>query len=201
MSGTRKRGQQGGALQVILAIVGALVVLALVAVVAALWAVRTFVKVETTRTETGKNVAIRTPIGDIELEKAEGVADRLRLPIYPGATADEEDSGAVRLRGWLGREEGGLDAAVAHFRTHDDFDKVDAWYQQQLGPDYVRKEGRVEGAHIQLGDKEWEVEVGPDGEDVAFLRERPGLMRGVVLRHKRGYVQISLFDVSDARAR
>lgn len=195
------RGQQGGALQVVLAIIGGLVVLCLLAVLVGLWWVKQYVQVEVERKGDVKRVEIRTPIGDLEVRKAEDVASQLKLPVYSGATPEEEGA-SVRLRGRLGDEEGGLDIAVAKFRTGDPFERVDAWYGEQLGPDFKREQGRIVGTN-RRGDihapGEWEIRVEPGGDDVLYTQERQRGARCVVLKHEWDKVKITLFEIWEAR--
>lgn len=189
------RGERGGAGQVILIIIGGLVLLAVLAVLVGLWAVKQYVQVEVSRSGGAKRVSIRTPVGDLEIRKAEDVAAELKLPIYPGAVSDDE-SASVRLRGRLWEEEGGLDVVAASFRTSDDFDQVDAWYQKQLGPDFTREKGHIRGGDHRGGDSDWKIRVEPGGDDVLYSRQREGGVRGVALRRRFGHVRIGLFEVS-----
>jgi len=186
------QGERGGALQVILAVIGALVVLVIVAVFVAVWAVRHYVRVEVERSGDTKRVAVRTPIGDLEVRKAEDIAGQLKLPVYPGAEADDEGA-SVRLRGRLWQEEGGLDVVAAEFRTDASFEDVDAWYEKELGANFTRRQGRIEG-----GD-DWKIRVEPGGNDVVYSQEEEGRLRGAVLRREDSRVKIALFDVSEAR--
>lgn len=191
-----RSSQRGGAAQNVLLVIGILVLLGILAVLAALWAVREFVRVEVERTGTAKTVSIRTPLGDLEVRKAEDVAEQLKLPIYPGAVP-EEDSASVRLRGRLWDEEGGLDIIAAKFVSDHDFASVESWYRQQLGPDFKREVGRLEGAKSD-NVKDWRLHVEPGGDDVIFTQEREGRLRGVALGREAGKVTISLFQVTEA---
>lgn len=194
----RKHNERGGALQVSLAIIGGLVVLAVLAVLVGLWAVKHYVQVEVERSGDTKRVTVRTPIGDIEVQKAEDVAAQLKLPVYPGA--EPADQGAsVRLRGRLGEKEGGLDVLAAEFRTGDPFDDVDAWYGKELGAEFTRKKGRIVGGDDRGDDRKWRIQVEPGGNDVVYSQEREGRLRGVVLKRHHGEVKIGLFDVLEAR--
>lgn len=192
----QKPSERGGALQVILAVIGAVVVLVIVAVFVAVWAVRNYVRVEVERSGDAKRVAVRTPIGDIEVQKAAEVAAQLKLPVYPEAEAGEEGA-SVRLRGRLWGEEGGLDVVAAEFHTDASFDDVDAWYGKELGADFTRRQGRIEGG--RHGEDDWKVRVEPGGTDVLYSQEHEGRLRGVVLRREGSHVKIALFDVSEAR--
>lgn len=195
------QGERGNALQVVLAIIGGLVVLALLAVLIGLWVVKRYVQVEVERKGDVERVEIRTPIGDLEVQKAEEIAQKLRLPVYPGAVPDEEGA-SVRLRGRLWEEEGGFDVTAAAFYTDDSMEKVDAWYGEQLGPEFKREEGRIGGGHRGEDTRDrghWKIHVEADGDDVLYSVDREGRLRGVALRREGGGVKIGLFDIWEAR--
>lgn len=192
----RLRNQRGGAIQNVLLVLGIFVLLGILAVLAGLWAVREFVRVEVERSGPAQRVSIRTPIGDLEVRKAEDVAEQLHLPIYPGAVP-EEDSASVRLRGRLWEEEGGLDIVAAKFVTDHDYAAVESWYRQQLGPDYKRETGRLAGAKSRNG-ADWKLRVEPGGDDVIFTQEREGRLRGVALGREAGKTTIALFQITEA---
>lgn len=194
----RSHPERGGAWQVILAIIGGLVVLCLLAVVIAVWAVKNLVKVEVERAGDAKRVEIHTPIGDLEIRKAEDVASELHLPVYPGAVPDEEGA-SIRLRGRLWKEEGGLDVVAAKFRSDDPFDQVDAWYRERLGSEFVRQQGKIDIRGEPGEEHGWQVRVEPDGDDVVYSREREGRLHGVSLSHEREQVKIGLFEIREAR--
>ena len=188
--------QCGGAGQNVLLALGILILLGILAVLAGLWAVREFVRVEVERSGPAKTVSIRTPIGDLEVRKAEDVAELLKLPIYPGAVP-EEDSASVRLRGRLWEEEGGLDIVAAKFVSDHEFDSVESWYRERLGPDFKREVGRLSGAKSD-NVKDWRIHVEPGGDDVLFTQEREGRLRGVGLGREAGKVTIGLFQITEA---
>lgn len=188
--------QRGGAAQNFLLVLGILILLGILAVLAGLWAVREFVRVEVERTGPAKSVSIRTPIGDLEVRKAEDVAEQLKLPIYPGAVP-EEDSASVRLRGRLWEEEGGLDIVAAKFVSDHEFNSVEGWYRAQLGPDFKRETGRLGGAKTKTG-TDWKIRVEPGGDDVIFTQEREDRLRGVGLGRDAGKVTIALFQITEA---
>lgn len=198
----RLRSQRGGAGPVVLGIVGGLILVCVLAVVFGFWVAARFFRVDIEDGEGGKRVHISTPFGEIDIRKAEDVAESLKLPVYPGAEADD-DAASVRLRGWLDDDEaGGLDVTAAEFRSDDSLEVVDDWYRRQLGSDYVRKVGHVEGVLGDLDDDDlegWSVHVEPGGEDVYYELNRAGRLRGVVLRRKGDGVKIGLFEVWEAR--
>lgn len=199
----RKASERGGALQVVLIILGVLVLLILLAAVIAFWALKNYVKVEVERSGDVKQVEIQTPFGDLEIRKAENVAEQLRLPVYPGATPGE-DSGAVRLRARMGEAEGGFSILAADFHSEASFDDVDAWYREKLGAEYNREVGTIESdgnvtVDAQGSHREWGVRVKPGGNDVLYSRQSGGRLRGVALKHEAGRVKIGLFEFSELR--
>ena len=196
------RPQAGGTLQVVLAVLGILLLLCLVAVGAGIWFVKRYVQMEVERSGEAERVAVRTPIGEFEVRKAENVADELRLPVYPGAVAGP-DSASVRLRGRLWEEAGGLNVTAAEFRTPDPLEKVDGWYREKLGPGFTRLEGRIVGeASVDVGrrkaKREWEIYAEPGGKDILYKQERDQGVRGVVLKATGSEVEIKLFQVAQA---
>lgn len=193
------QGERGGALQVVLIVLGVIVLIVALVVLAAVVMVNRFVKVEVNRGEEGKRVAVHTPFGEFVAEKSKDAAKKLKLPVYPGAEPDEE---AVSLKLW-GRiadeegAEGGLNMVAASFRTRDPFDQVDAWYKQQLGPDFTRETGHIRGGE-RRGGGEWIIRVEPGGSDVLYKFERQGRVRAVGLSREFDRVKIGLFELAEA---
>jgi hypothetical protein len=191
--------ERGGALKIVLAIIAGLIVVCVLAAVVAVWAVRHYVKVDVERSGDVEKVQIRTPIGELEVSKAEDAAKELRLPVYPGAVAGGE-SASLSFRGRLWQEEGGMNIAAAEFRTEADFDDVDAWYREQLGADFIRQKGRIGGGDDdERDDSRWEGIVEPGGNDVIYTREQEGRLRGVALGREAGDTTIGLFEIAAAR--
>src|SRR3989337_636755 len=139
-----RQSEHGGALQVVLIVLGVIVLIVALVVLAAVVMVNRFVKVEVERGGHGRRGAVHPPFGEFTAEKSEDAAKKLKLPVYPGAEPDEE---AVSLKLWgrVEEEEGGLNMVAASFRTRDPFDQVDAWYREQLGPDFTRETGHIRG--------------------------------------------------------
>jgi len=193
-----RQSEHGGALQVVLIVLGVIVLIVALVVLAAVVMVNRFVKVEVDRGEEGKRVAVHTPFGEFVAEKSEDAAKKLKLPVYPGAEPDEE---AVSLKLWgrVEEEEGGLNMVAASFRTRDPFDQVDAWYKQQLGPDFTRETGHIRGGERRDGG-EWIIRVEPGGSDVLYKFERQGRVRAVGLSREFERVKIGLFELVEARA-
>lgn len=192
-----RKNQRGGALQVVLIVLGVIVLIVALVVLAAVVMVNRFVKIEVARGEEGKRVAVHTPFGEFTAEKSEDAAKKLKLPVYPGAEPDEE---AVSLKLWgrVEEEEGGLNMVAASFRTRDPFDQVDAWYKQQLGADFTRETGHIRGGERRDGG-EWEIQVEPGGADVLYKFERQGRVRAVGLSREFNRVKIGLFELVEAR--
>lgn len=194
----RGSGERGGAWQIVLGILGGLVLLCVVAVLVAIWAVNRYVQIEVKHNGDSKRVEVRTPIGEFTVEKGEEAGRRLKLPVYPGAEPEEE-SVSVRLWGRVEDEEGGLHVTAAEFRTRDSLDEVDAWYREQLGSEFIREKGRIVGGDHRGQDGDWEIRVEPGGDDVLYKHEREGRLRGVVLSQELGRVKIGLFELAEAR--
>ena len=191
-SGERERG---GALKVIVLILAGLIVLAMVAVVFAFWMVRDYVQVDV-----GKGLEIQTPVGGMKVEKAEDVARELNLPLYAGA---EALAPGVRMRMQIddvGKTEG-FDLVAAKFATHDSFEGVDDWYRSQLGPEFIREQGRVVNRDPSGNGDEWRVpKLEPGGQDVLYKYERGERLRAVALEHRHGRVEISLLELRPVQA-
>ena len=192
-----RKNQRGGALQVVLIVLGVIVLIVALVVLAAVVMVNRFVKVEVERGGEGKRVAVHTPFGEFVAEKSEDAAKKLKLPVYPGAEPDEQ---AVSLKLWgrVEEEEGGLNMVAASFRSRDPFDQVDAWYREQLGPDFTRETGHIRGGERKRGG-EWEIKVEPGGSDVLYKFERQGRVRAVGLSREFNWVKIGLFELVEAR--
>ncbi|MFQ5817259.1 MAG: hypothetical protein ACE5H2_04785 [Terriglobia bacterium] len=184
--------QKGSTLTTVLAIIGGLVAACVVVTAMALWFVSRYVNVDVRSSGSEKLVEIETPFGGLKVRKADAVARELNLPVYPGAWPTD-DSASVEF--WVGVQdkEGGFDLTVAQYRTDDPLDKVDAWYREQLGPEFKREPGRID---IDIEEGKWRRRVHARGDGVAFIHERGNRVRGVALERKWGdRVKIALFDV------
>lgn len=184
--------QGGGALQIVLAIIGGIIVLCVLVAMVTVWAVGRFVRIEVADSGGEQRVEISTPFGGLTVEKAEDVARELKLPVYPDAWPDDE-SASVRLWGEIGDERGGLDITVAQFRTRASLEEVDRFYREQLGPEYRRKEGHVNIRAFRHWRGKSEIEF--DG--VVFADESATRVRGVALEPRRSGVDIALFDIRE----
>jgi hypothetical protein len=151
--------------------------------------------VEIIKSDDGQQVKISTPFGELNVEGAEAVASRLKLPIYPNA--EPEDEGAsVRFHASFGDKEGGFSAAGAEFRTGDSIEEVDAWYREQLGPEFERKQGH----NVRLFSREhdWGGEMDMDINGIGYVAETGSRVRGVILEQKGSRVEIGLFEFREA---
>ena len=192
----RGHAQKGGVLGTVLAIIGGLVLISLVATAVALWFVARHVKVNISETPGEKQVNIETPFGGLKVRKTDEVARELRLPVYPGAWPDEGAS--VELWGGTKDDQAGFDLTIATYRTDDPLEKVATWYRQQLGQEFRRESGRVTGTS---GDR-WRRRIrihGDTHDGVVFIHERDSRIRGVGLEPRHGRVKIALFDVWEGR--
>ncbi len=187
--------ERGGALKVILLVLAGLILLVVIAAVVGVQMLREYVQLDVDKTGDAGKVALRTPVGDFSVEKAEDAARRIRLPIYPGAAATE-DAISMNFRADVDNEQGGFTLTTAKFYSTDAFDKVDAWYGQQLGSQFTRQKGKViDHDPGESGDKWASVKVEPGGDDVVYKYERKDHVRVVALTHKGGQVDIMLLEV------
>ncbi|MDY6793701.1 MAG: hypothetical protein SWK76_00240 [Actinomycetota bacterium] len=120
---------------------------------------------DVTVTEDGDGMKIETEEGEIsyELSDAPTEAD-LGAPIYPDSEYVEGSGGTFLGSG----EEGELSTAYAEFTTTDSYDKVLAWYKDELGePTYEGMGGYDEASWlISDGDDTISVTLTVDGGEV-----------------------------------
>ncbi len=187
--------ERGGALKVILLILAGLVLLVVIAAVVGVQMLREYVHLDVDKGGEAGKVALRTPVGDFSVEKAEDAARRIRLPIYPSATATG-DAVSMKFRAEVDNKQGGFTLTTAKFYSTDSFDKIDAWYGQQLGSEFTRQKGKVvDHDPGESGDKWAALKVEPGGDDVVYKYERKDHVRVVALQHKGGQVDITLLEV------
>jgi hypothetical protein len=213
--------ERGGALKIVLLVLGGLLVLVVGLALVGLMVLRHYVAVDVEHGPEGRKVEVSTPIGSFSVEKAEDTARKLNLPVYPGARATE-NSVSVKMKGELEGERGMVDVSAAEFVTDDDFEKVDAWYRQQLGPEFKRQVGHLSGKPGErIGERieadveervkrrveerlgrvinlDVRVRVEPGGNDVVYADERERRLRGIALERKLGRVRIGLFEVAQS---
>lgn len=191
-----QQGERGGALKIVLLVLGGVLLPVIVAVATAVWAVKRYAQLNVHSTADSKHVEISTPFGELRVDKAEDVAGRLKFPVYPGAQA-RGDSASVKLHGRAGEEEGGLDITVAEFLTSDSLQQVDAFYRKQLGSDYKREEGRVD-ATVEKKER-WRTRINVETNGVSYTKETEGRVRGVAFEPQGAEVKIALFEIWEAQ--
>jgi hypothetical protein len=128
----------------------------------------------------GDSVEIRTPVGGLRAGKTEAADPG--LPVYPGAQLTEPGA-QVEI---TGPDDDSLAVVAAKYRTTDPIDKVDEWYRERLGKDFIRegpgvsvRKGRIFGVEVK-------------SSDIAFIHELDDGMRVVALERKGGGVEIAL---------
>jgi|SRR5271156_6434440 hypothetical protein len=133
--------------------------------------------------DSGRNVEIQTPVGDINVNKAEHSTG---LPAYPGATASTDNTGGsvdVTANG------SGVGIATEVFDSKDPIDFVQAWYKKRLGPDFHLENGKdASDAHVNNFYK-------ADENDVAFVDDRGNGARIVALKTTSNGTRITLLRV------
>lgn len=153
-----------------------------VLIVAALLLVRFFVHRVNIR-EAGNRVAIETPVGSINVNKAD--AHATGLPVYPGATVSTGNGGSVEINGSDTR----VGLATEQYRTGDAVSKVQEWYRHKLGPEFRLETGhqdnsRRTGMHVDSGE-----------HDVAFVDDRNDGARVVALDNGSDGTRITLLRI------
>ena len=136
----------------------------------------------------GEAVEINTPVGSVKATKDE-TADP-GLPIYPGAKLAQA-GGSVELSS---PDEEAVNLTSVHYRTIDPIEKVDAWYREQLSPDFKRegpgvmnKKKNINGIIVK-------------SNDIAFISEKDDLVRVVALQKVLNGVEIALLRVGKPEA-
>lgn len=87
--------------------------------------------------EGGKDVSIKTPVGNFEAHKDTDVTEAtLGLPIYPGAQRVRDEHSAALSMQFPGEQK--LRLTVAKFETPDSFEKVEKFYQDRLGGEVTK---------------------------------------------------------------
>jgi hypothetical protein len=134
-------------------------------------------------TQSGAEVEVRTPAGDLRVAKEES-AD-LGLPVYPEAKLVDSPA-TVEL---TPPDAEPVYITTARYRTNDSPAAVDAWYQEQLGREFER-----EGPGVMILKREvFGVEIQSD--DTLFLAKEDLQMRAVVIQ-KRGFLtEIALLRI------
>ncbi len=121
-----------------------LLIVALVVVVAglAVWTGARFlsrsVQVEVDRgSRGGKDVSIRTPVGDFEVHKQADISEaRLGLPFYPGARRVTDNDSVALSMSFPGEQN--VNVIVGKFDTSDPVNKVTEFYQKRIGDEVTK---------------------------------------------------------------
>jgi hypothetical protein len=152
------------------------------AIIAGLLLVRMFVHRLNVR-EAGNKVAIETPIGSINVNKAE--AHATGLPVYPGATSNTENGGSVEIGG----SDSNLGLATEEYRTNDPITKVREWYRHRLGTEFRLETGGQEHANHRG------VQIDTGDHDAAFVDDHNDGARVVALDSRDGGTKITLLRI------
>lgn len=143
-----------------------------------------------------KEVSIKTPFGDIEVNKNGGVTEAsLGLPIYPGAKSASDHEGAtVNMR--FGTE-AALHIVVGKFHSSDAFDKVRDFYQERLTSEVGKftPKSTVEFDPGHWGDEEGNF-IGKDKEGkTVFEIKRKDFVKVTALKSEWDGTRIELVNV------
>ncbi len=130
--------------------------------------------------QAGSSVEINTPVGSLRAAKDENADPG--LPIYPGAKL-AQPGGTVEFST---PDEEAVNLTAVHYRTLDPIEKVDAWYREQLSPDFKR-----EGAGVMVRKKDINGVI-VKSDDIAFISEKEAVVRVVALQKRLNGVEIAL---------
>ena len=126
------------------------------------------------------SVEIKTPVGTLKAAKDESVDPG--LPVYPGAKLSQQ-GGTVELST---PNEESVHITAAHYLTIDPIEKVDAWYREQLSPEFKR-----EGPGVMNRKKEVNGAV-LKSDDIAYISEKEDFVHVVALQKRFNGVEIVL---------
>lgn len=132
----------------------------------------------------GSSVEIETPVGTLKAAKDESANPG--LPVYPGAKL-AQPGGTIEL---TAPNEESVNLTAAHYRTIDPIEKVDAWYREQLSPDFKR-----EGPGVMVRKKNINGVV-VKSDDIAYISEKDEVVLVVALQKRFNSVEIALLRAS-----
>lgn len=177
--------QTNNAIWWILGIVGAGIVLLILAVAAVTGLFIRRVSIQ----NAGDKVEIQTPAGAIRVNKNEWHSSG--LPVYPGAKPSADHGGSVELSAG---DDASVGLAEEEYTTSDRFEKVRDWYRHRLGSEFRLETEKGETAtakkeRIRMGESE-----------LAFVDDRGDGARIVALNHDGGGTKIKLLRVGKREA-
>ncbi len=139
-------------------------------------------------TQSGAEVEVRTPAGDIRVSKDERADPG--LPVYPDAQL-VDPAATVELSP---PDADPVFITAARYRTNDPPAAVDSWYQEHLGSEFER-----EGPGVMIHKREvFGVEIRSD--DILFLAKEDDRMRAVVIQKKGFATEIALLRIGKQTA-
>jgi hypothetical protein len=169
----------------VLGIIGACIVLVMIAGLVVVSALVHRVKVNTR----DNKVEIETPVGSLKVNQDS--AHATGLPVYPGAMP-EKSQGADFEVSANGKSAG---LAIEKYNSDDPRETVQAWYANRLGPDFKLQVSKP-GDNDQIPG----VPVDMKADDVAFVNDRGDGAKVVALtRHGEG-TEITLVRVGKKEA-
>lgn len=186
------------ALPIVLLVLGLIVLLSGMAIWGGLHFLASNVKVQVNQGVNSKEVTVKTPFGNLEVNKKAQVSESsVGLPIYPEARPAQNDHSAVVNLDLPGKTK--LRIVAGKFETDDPLEKVRDFYQNRLtaedGP--FTREARIDSDHHDLDDKDTGNFTGTDesGKTVFKLKQK-GDERIVALEKTSDGTRIELVRVS-----
>jgi len=149
----RRRSQRGGVVSgvlITLAVLLGLVVAA--AVVGGLYLAHN-IRVEESRSASGKSVEVSTPLGSLRVHESDRLDPvKAGIPVYPGAASEQWDSQSVSLELDFGSEHKELTVTAAQYSTDDSVDKVVEFYKKEL-PHWIVAKKRRGGVLMEYSER------------------------------------------------
>jgi hypothetical protein len=164
----------------VLGIIGACIVLVMIAGLLVVSAILHRVHVNTA----DNKVDIRTPVGELKVDQDSEHATG--LPVYPGATLEKSEGASFEVS--ANGKAAGL--AVEKYVSDDSRDKVQDWYAKRLGPEFKLNSDTQNGKDEIPG-----LPVDVQTTDLAFVSKRSESTRVVALGHKDDGTEITLVRV------
>ncbi|MFZ0634594.1 MAG: hypothetical protein WA755_08545 [Candidatus Acidiferrales bacterium] len=121
--------------------------------------------------QSGENVEILTPAGDVRVNNGE--SHPTGLPVYPGATASKDSGADIEVS--ANQNRAGI--AVEKYHTADSRETVQAWYAKRLGSSY-RVETQETNRANTISGLPTKLETG----DVAFVDDHNNGARVIALK-------------------
>jgi hypothetical protein len=172
---------QNSPFRMVLRLIGAPLILSLVAGLMALWLVNRYVVFTIEEGREQRSVLMHTPLGSFPLGLSKASPFTLWAAIYPKSEWDEENDTDF-YHGTGGNEEKTAQLTVSRFHMIASLGQVNDWYRRRLNESFARSEGWPNKMNEQ-DEQEWIRSVTSDAspQAIVYRQQTPGRVRGVLL--------------------